>query len=246
MIRITTNDIAEGRILPDTFKVLLARGKKRQPENLFIEIYKQGTAMYKNLRLRCNLQSYDAQQSNLCDVLKKAKHEAKEFWPHVRATGLKIGRIFVDHRDQKSALKRLPLNDSWFLFNPVDDEVVLYLWGKRFELALTNQRRYVGTRFINFSTGEPELGLSPNDESFAEALINKIKEERDESILETVEMYLQGYKSAHSISKDKFMKILGIYWTYWIQLEDGTYNFQTLEEYIRKQIDKYIEMSKKK
>ena len=68
MIKITLPDIAEGRILPDTFKVLLARGKKRQPENLFIEIYKQGTALYKNLRLRCNLQSYDAQQSNLCDV----------------------------------------------------------------------------------------------------------------------------------------------------------------------------------
>ena len=245
MIKITLPDIVEGRILPDTFKVLLARGKKRQPENLLIEIYKQGTALYKNLRLRCNLQSYDAQQSNLCDVQKQAKQEAKELWPHVRATGLKIGRIFVDHRDQKTALKRLPVDDSWFLFNPVDDEVVLYLWGKRFALELTSQHRYVGTRFINYGTGQPELGISPSDEPFAEALISKIREEKDESIVEAVEMYLAGYGNCHSISVETFMDILEIYWTYWVELRDGTYNFKALEDYIRTKIENELKSPKR-
>jgi len=214
MIRIAMPDIAEGRILTDTFKVLLARGKKQESENLYIEIYKPGTAMYKHLRLRCNLQYYNARQNNLCELQKKTKHEAKSLWLHLTATGLKIGRIFVDHRSQQYALKRLPLKNSWFLFNLVDDEVVLYLWGKRLALELTNQPRYVGTRFINYRTGQPELGIDPIDEPFAEALIAKIREEKNEEIAETVDMYLKFYGDGHSISVDVFMNILEIYWTY--------------------------------
>ena len=244
MIRITVQDITKGRILPDTFKVLLARGKKRQPENLYIEIYMQGVAMYKNLRLRCNLQSYNARQSNLCDLQRKAKHEAKAIWPHVTVAGLKIGRIFVDHRIQQSALKRLPLNDSWFLFNSVDDEVVLYLWGKRFALQLTSQPKYVGTRFINYRTGEPELGIDPTDEAFADALITKIREEKDESIADAVEMYLKFYGDGHSISVDAFMNILEIHWTYWIELEDGTHNYKTMSGYIRGEIERILKSPK--
>ena len=244
MIKITISDIAEGRILPDTFKVLLTRGKKRQPESLYIEIYKQGTAMYKNLRLRCNLQSYDARQCNLCDLQKKAKDEAKALWPHVTAAGLKIGRIFVDHRTQPSALKRLPLDNSWFLFNSVDDEVVLYLWGKRFPLQLTSQPKYVGTRFISYRTGQPELGIDPIDEPFAEALINKIREERDESVVEAVDMYLKAYGDGHSISVDAFMNILEIHWTYWIELEDGTHNYKTMNGYIRGEIERILKSPK--
>ena len=226
-------DIQHGHVLPDNFKVLLARSKQGIPENLYVEIYRARVAMYKNVRLRCNLQSYHAAQNNLSQLLLKAKYEAKALWPHVKARELKIGQVYIDHRREKCPYKRLPLTNSWFSFNPAENELVLYLWGRRFELELTSQEKYVGSRFINYRTGRPEMGISLVDEPFAEALIDKINEQNDGSVFEAAVMFADGFDSEHSISIDAFMDLLAMYWDYPIEIDGHEYVFRTMKDEMR-------------
>jgi hypothetical protein len=246
MTKFKITDIQYGKIIPDNLKILLARDSKGTPENLYVEVYKQQAAMYKNVRLRCNLKSYHAEQNNLSQLLLRVKYEAKALWPYMKARHLKIGQIFVDHRREECAFKRLPLTNSYFLFNAAENALVLCLWGRRFDLELTSQPKYFGTPFISYRTGQPELGISIDDEPFAQKLIDKINEGTNESVIEAAKIFADGFEDQHSISVEGFLKILESHWKYPIEIGGREYVFQTLKHQMRADIEKYIESSRKK
>ena len=161
MRNVQVPDILSGREVPDRIKVVGWLCKKTWRHKIAdIELLRQGAPMVRDLVLQCNLYNHHAERKHLCPTLTKAKQEALERWPRVFPRGLKLSKIYPINKSNPALYKKLSLRESYFLYNLQDREMILKLWGKRFEPNLRFLKDYFCTEYIDFDSG-CEQGTEP-------------------------------------------------------------------------------------
>jgi len=247
MKKVEITDIISGSALPEQLKIVVWRCKKTKQQQLAnIELFRGQACMVRNVVLQCNLQSYHAKQNNLCPMLIKAKQEAKTRWPHVIATDLKIGKIYVANKSNPAGYKKLCLDQSYFLFNMPDQEMIIYLWGKRFEPNLRFMKNYFGSGYMSFQSGREQVSkpMTAGERLIIETVKNKFRHRGQESVFAAIELYTGSHGITHKLSVDDFMELLASCWDFPIVFEGEQHDFSSLAEDIRTLVVQRLEIAR--
>ena len=161
MRNVQVPDILSGREVPDQIKVVGWLCKKTWRHKIVeIELLRLGAPMARDVVLQCNLYNHHVERKHLCPTLTKAKQEALERWPRIFPRGLKISKIYPVNKSNPALYKKRSLGESYVLYNLLNREMILNLWGKRFEPNLRFLKNYFCTEYIDFDSGR-EQGTKP-------------------------------------------------------------------------------------